>query len=172
MAKSNNIFTNTLRLLALAATVVAVVFMVASHDSAQVLNLTFTAKYSNTPAFKYLVIGEAIAGGYTVISILLSFKGLFWRLIVILDMVTTVLLTSSISAALAIAQVGKKGNTHAGWLPICGQVPDFCDNVTVALIAGGTLRKDFLEDLHMAFCLRQPPHQNIEELTGRAKRSH
>jgi len=33
------------------------------------------------------VIGEAIAGGYTVISILLSFKGLFWRLIVILDMV-------------------------------------------------------------------------------------
>ncbi|KAG6756021.1 hypothetical protein POTOM_039436 [Populus tomentosa] len=136
MAKSNNIFTNTLRLLALAATVVAVVFMVTSHDSAQVLNLTFTAKYSNTPAFKYLVIGEAIAGGYIVISILLSFKGLFWRLIVILDMVTTVLLTSSISAALAIAQVGKKGNTHAGWLPICGQVPDFCDNVTVALIAG------------------------------------
>jgi hypothetical protein len=38
-------------------------------------------------AFRFLVIGEAIAGGYTVISILLSFKGLFWRLIVILDMV-------------------------------------------------------------------------------------
>lgn len=136
MAKSNKIFTNALRLLALAATVVAIVFMVTSHDSAQVFNLTFTAKYSNTPAFKYLVIGEAIAGGYTVISILLSFKGLFWRLIVILDMVTTVLLTSTISAALAIAQVGKKGNTHAGWLPICRQVPDFCDYVTVALIAG------------------------------------
>lgn len=33
------------------------------------------------------MIGEAIAGGYTIISILLSFKGLFWRLIVILDMV-------------------------------------------------------------------------------------
>lgn len=45
------------------------------------------------------------------------------------------LLTSSISAALAIAHVGKKGNSHAGWLPICGQVPKFCDHVTGALVA-------------------------------------
>jgi choline-glycine betaine transporter len=52
MAKIKKIFTNFLRLLALAATVVAIVFMVTSHDSAQVLNLTFTAKYSHTPAFK------------------------------------------------------------------------------------------------------------------------
>ena len=50
--------------------------------------------------------------------------------------VATVLLASSISAALAIAQVCKKGSTHAGWLPVCGQVPHFCDQVTVALIAG------------------------------------
>lgn len=48
----------------------------------------------------------------------------------------TLLLDSSISACLAIAQVGKKGNTHAGWLPICGQVPKFCDRVTGSLIAG------------------------------------
>lgn len=48
----------------------------------------------------------------------------------------TLLLTSSISVALAIADVGKKGNSHAGWLPVCGQVPEFCDHVTGALIAG------------------------------------
>lgn len=46
------------------------------------------------------------------------------------------LLVSSISAALAIAHVGKKGNSHAGWLPICGQVPKYCDQVTGALAAG------------------------------------
>lgn len=46
------------------------------------------------------------------------------------------LLTSSISAALAIAQVGKKGNANAGWLPICGQVPKYCHQVTGALAAG------------------------------------
>lgn len=46
------------------------------------------------------------------------------------------LLTSSISAALAIAEVGKKGNSHAGWLPVCGQVHKFCDHVKGALISG------------------------------------
>ena len=46
------------------------------------------------------------------------------------------LLVSSISAALAIAHVGKKGNTYAAWLPICDSVPKFCNEVTGALIAG------------------------------------
>lgn len=46
------------------------------------------------------------------------------------------LLESSISACVAIGQVGKSGNSHAGWLPICGQVPKFCDHVTGALAAG------------------------------------
>lgn len=46
------------------------------------------------------------------------------------------LLDSSVSACIAIGQVGKKGNSHAGWLPICGQVPKFCDHVQGAMIAG------------------------------------
>ncbi|OAY26186.1 CASP-like protein 1C2 [Manihot esculenta] len=130
------VFTIALRLLALASTVVAIVVMVRSHDSAEVFNLTFTAKYSNTPAFKYFVIAEAVGGAYTVIVIFLYSKSILGRLIIILDTVITVLLSSSISAALAIAQVGKKGNSHAGWLPVCGQVPRFCDQATISLIAG------------------------------------
>jgi uncharacterized protein (TIGR01569 family) len=46
------------------------------------------------------------------------------------------LLSSGISAAVAIAQVGKQGNSFAGWLPICGQVPNYCDHVKGSLIAG------------------------------------
>lgn len=46
------------------------------------------------------------------------------------------LITSSISAALAVAQVGKGGNSSAGWLPVCRQVPKYCDQVTGALAAG------------------------------------
>ncbi|XWS12651.1 hypothetical protein CRYUN_Cryun37aG0108400 [Craigia yunnanensis] len=136
MAKTKRIITILLRLLALGATLSATVVMVTSHDSADVLNLKFSAKYSNSPTFKYYVIAEAIATGYSLIVLFLSSKSLVWRLIVILDVVIAMLLTSSISAVLAIAQIGKKGNSHAGWLPICGQVPKFCDHVTGALIAG------------------------------------
>lgn len=45
------------------------------------------------------------------------------------------LLISSISAALAIAQVAKKGNNYAAWLPICDSVSKFCNHMTGALIA-------------------------------------
>ncbi|XVE88039.1 hypothetical protein DITRI_Ditri19aG0036700 [Diplodiscus trichospermus] len=136
MGIAKRIMTILLRLLALGATVSAVVVMVTSHDSADVLNLKFSAKYSNTPTFKYYVIAEAIASGYSLIVLFLFSKSLVWRLIVILDVVIAMLLTSSISAALAVAQIGKKGNSHAGWLPICGQFPKFCDHVTGALISG------------------------------------
>nr|GMD60601.1 uncharacterized protein LOC109189836 [Ipomoea batatas] len=43
---------------------------------------------------------------------------------------------SSISTCLALGQLGEKGNSHAGWLPICGQVPKFCDHVGGAMIPG------------------------------------
>uniref|UniRef100_A0A7N0TK34 CASP-like protein n=1 Tax=Kalanchoe fedtschenkoi TaxID=63787 RepID=A0A7N0TK34_KALFE len=125
-----------LRLLALGATVAAVVVMVTSHETATVLNMKFTAKYNNTEAFMYFVVANAVASGYSLIVLLLPCKSLCWRIILILDVVMVVLLASSMSAALAIAQVGKKGNSHAGWLPICGQVPRFCDHVGGAIISG------------------------------------
>lgn len=53
-----------------------------------------------------------------------------------MDVVVAMMLSSSISAALAIAYVAKKGESHAGWLPICGQVPKFCDETMGSLAAG------------------------------------
>ncbi|KAL3741829.1 hypothetical protein ACJRO7_017320 [Eucalyptus globulus] len=125
-----------LRLLAVGSTAAAIAIMVTSHETAKVLNLSFDAKYSYTSAFVYFVIAEGIAGGYSLVSLLLSCKPVFWRLVMMMDVVIAMLLSSSISAAVAIGEVGKKGNSHAGWLPICGQVPKFCDQLTGALIAG------------------------------------
>ncbi|KAK3433102.1 hypothetical protein EUGRSUZ_D00625 [Eucalyptus grandis] len=113
-----------LRLLAVGSTAAAIAVMVTSHETAKVLNLSFDAKYSYTSAFVYFVIAEAIAGGYSLVSLLLSCKPVFWRLVMMMDVVIAMLLSSSIQLH------------HAGWLPICGQVPKFCDQLTGALIAG------------------------------------
>ncbi|OMO76426.1 hypothetical protein CCACVL1_15666 [Corchorus capsularis] len=165
MAKTKRIITILLRLLALGACISATVVMITSHDSADVLNMKFSAKYTNTPTFKYYVIAEAIAAGYSLIVLFLSSKSLCWRLIVISDVVMAMLLTSSISAALAIAQVGKKGNTHAGWLPVCDQVPKFCDHVTGALVSVPRIRCS-------SYSAEQPivadKPQNDHSLTGTA----
>ncbi|MBA0565604.1 hypothetical protein Golob_010470 [Gossypium lobatum] len=137
MAKTKRIIiTILLRLLAFGATLSATVVMVTSHESAKVMNIKFSAKYSNSPTFKFYVTAEAIATGYGLIVLFLSSRRSVDRLIVILDVVIALILTSSISAALAVAQIGKKGDSHAGWLPVCNQVPKFCDHVTGALIAG------------------------------------
>ncbi|KAE8720294.1 CASP-like protein 1C3 [Hibiscus syriacus] len=136
MAETKRIITIFLRLLALGATVSATVAMVTSHDSAEVLNIKFMAKYNTAPSFKFYVIPEAIASGYGLVALFLSRKSWVDGLIVIMDVLIAMLLTSSISAALAVGEIGKKGNGHAGWLPICDQVPKFCDRVTGSLIAG------------------------------------
>ncbi|XP_059626623.1 CASP-like protein 1C1 [Cornus florida] len=136
MTKAKKFLTFLLRLLALAATISATIVMVTSHDSAKVLNMSFQAKYNNSPTFKYFMIINAIASGYGLIVLFLPSKTSLWRFVLVLDLVISSLLISSISAALAIGNVGKNGNSHAGWLPICGQVPKFCDHVTGALIAG------------------------------------
>ncbi|GER31631.1 CASP-like protein RCOM_1174750 [Striga asiatica] len=125
-----------LRLIALGATVSAALIMVTSRDTAQVLNVKFEAKYTNSPTFKYFVLMNAIASVYTFIMMFLPLKSSYRHLILVLDLIMTLLLDSSISSCIAIGQVGKKGNSYAGWLPICGQVPKFCDHVTGALIAG------------------------------------
>ncbi|KAL2344040.1 hypothetical protein Fmac_005325 [Flemingia macrophylla] len=135
MVKTKRVLTLFLRFLAIGATIAAVIVMVTSHDSSQVFDLTFTAKYSDDKAFKYFVIAEAIACAYSLIVLFTCSRSSLGRLILILDVVIAMLLSSSVSAAVAIAHVGKKGNTHAGWLPICGQVPKFCDHVSGALIA-------------------------------------
>ncbi|KAK7301874.1 hypothetical protein RJT34_12750 [Clitoria ternatea] len=136
MTKTKRVLTLFLRFLAFGATIAVVIVMVTSHDSAEVLNLTFTAKYSNEQIFKYFLIAEAIACVYSLILLFICSQISLWRLVLILGMVIAMLLSSSVSAALAIAHLGKKGNSHAGWLPICGQVPKFCDHVTGALVAG------------------------------------
>ncbi|KAK7404988.1 hypothetical protein VNO78_06095 [Psophocarpus tetragonolobus] len=125
-----------LRFVAFAATLAAVIMMATSHERATIFTVSFEAKYTNSPAFKYFVVAFSVITVYGFLVLFLPAKSLLWRLVVALDLVFTILLVSSFSATLAIAQVGKKGNNDAGWLPICDSVPKYCDQVTRALIAG------------------------------------
>ncbi|KAA8524393.1 hypothetical protein F0562_010816 [Nyssa sinensis] len=136
MAKTKRICTLLLRLLALAATLSAAIVMGTSHEEANFFAISFEAKYSDTPAFKYFVIANVFASVYGFLVLFHPPESLLWRLVVALDVVFTMLLTSSLSAALAVAYVGKKGDSQAGWLPICGQVEKYCHQVGGALAAG------------------------------------
>ncbi|KAK4485225.1 hypothetical protein RD792_007853 [Penstemon davidsonii] len=125
-----------LRFLALGASISATAIMITSRETVEVLNIKFEAKYTNTPTFVYFVLMNAIASGYSLILLFFPAKNKFGHFILVLDLIMVLLLDSSISACLAIGQVAKKGNSHAGWLPICGQVHKFCDHAAIAVAAG------------------------------------
>ncbi|KAJ8626155.1 hypothetical protein MRB53_019462 [Persea americana] len=136
MEKNKRACTLLLRLLALGATISATVVMVTSHQSSTFLNISVDAKYQYTPAFKFFVVANVIGGVYSLLTLFLPQKSMLWRLVVALDVVVTMLLTAAVSAAAAIGYVGKKGNSHTGWLPVCNQFPKFCNHVTGALALG------------------------------------
>ncbi|KAI9377706.1 hypothetical protein POPTR_019G100300v4 [Populus trichocarpa] len=136
MMKPKRLLSLLLRLIAVGATLAAVIIMATSHEKGTFFAVSYEAKYTDTPAFKYFVIANAIVTVYGFLVLFHLPGSPLWRLVLALDLVFTMLLISSISAALAVAQVGKNGNSRAGWLPVCGQVTKYCNQVTGALVAG------------------------------------
>ncbi|KAG5224803.1 integral membrane family protein [Salix suchowensis] len=136
MIKPKRLLSLLLRFIAFGTTLAAVILMATSHEKGTFFAVSYEAKYTDTPAFKYFVIANAIVTVYGFLVLFLPPGSPIWRLVLALDLVLIMLLISSISAAMAIAQVGKNGNPRAAWLPVCGQVAKFCNQVTGALVAG------------------------------------
>lgn len=114
MVTIERICTFSLRVIAILTTFSATIVMITSHERVRLNEVSYEAKYSDMPTFKFFVIANAIVCIYGLLVLCLPAKSLLWGLIVALDMVLTMLLTSSISAALAIGQVEKNGNSSAG----------------------------------------------------------
>ncbi|GMP67199.1 hypothetical protein CsSME_00027269 [Camellia sinensis var. sinensis] len=88
MAKTKGICALLLRALALAATVVAAIVMVTSHEKSTLFTVTFEAKYSHTPAFKYFLVANIIGAVYSFMVLFLPAESMLWRLVVALDVVS------------------------------------------------------------------------------------
>ncbi|TVU18560.1 hypothetical protein EJB05_34666 [Eragrostis curvula] len=136
MAKVSRIITIVLRLAAAAAAAAAAIIMVTSHETTSFFGLEMEAKYSYTPSFIFFVVALAVAAAYSLLVILVRPGSTAGRLVLMSDVIIGMVLTGAVAATGAIAEVGRNGNTHAGWLPICVQVHAYCNQVMGALIAG------------------------------------
>ncbi|GAU13817.1 hypothetical protein TSUD_261440, partial [Trifolium subterraneum] len=86
MAKTSRICHLLLRFLAFSATLAAVIVMVSSHERASFFNVSFEAKYTNSPALKYFVIANSVVTVYGFLVLFLPAESLLWRLVVAMDM--------------------------------------------------------------------------------------
>ncbi|CAN6338941.1 unnamed protein product [Urochloa humidicola] len=100
---------------------------------------TFTAKFRDTPAFVYFVIANAIAGAYNLVVLLIRRLILRRRtaslVLHMLDMVIMALLATGAATAASMAELGKNGNLHARWNPICDRFGSFCSRGGIAIVS-------------------------------------
>ncbi|KAL6850247.1 hypothetical protein ACP4OV_020874 [Aristida adscensionis] len=125
-----------LRLATAAAAVAAAVVMATSHEAVNVFGLQLEAKFQHMPSLVFFVVANAVACAYNLAGAVVPPASPAARFVLMGDVAVGMVLTGAIAATGAMSDLGKNGNSHAGWLPICGQVPTFCDHVRGALIAG------------------------------------
>lgn len=144
-----------LRLLAIGATLAAAIVMGTNKQTVMIplplgpggatVLAPLPAKYHYSPAFIFFVVANAVACGYTVLSLIPSVTGklaarsgsypcISTFLLAVADMVMVTLVSSGASAAAAIAYVGYKGNSHTQWLKICNNFDRFCHHTAGAIV--------------------------------------
>lgn len=142
----------TLRLLTAAATLSAIVVILKSNQTVITISGYATARWRDFPAFRWLLIANAVVFVYSLLATLvacvavvarrgpLSYSPSAW-LTFIVDFLMASALFSAASAALAVAWIGKHGVPSASWPTTCGVVSKFCDYIQGAIIAtfGGWL---------------------------------
>ncbi|KAJ4765550.1 CASP-like protein [Rhynchospora pubera] len=118
-----------------AACAVAAIIMATSHYSTNFFGITMEAKFQYTPSFKFFVITNAIASAYNLVVVFVPTGSPLSGLVIMCDTIMAMLLTGAMAATGAISELGKHGNAHAGWLPICNQIQAYCDHVSGSLIS-------------------------------------
>ncbi|CAH2079018.1 unnamed protein product [Thlaspi arvense] len=139
----------TMRVLALVLTMAAAIILGVAKQTKVVsikiiptlppLDVSTTAKASYLSAFVFNISANAIACGYTAISIVILMitkgrrsKGLLMA-VLLGDLVMVALLFSGTGAAGAIGLMGLKGNKHVMWKKVCGVFGKFCHQTAASV---------------------------------------
>ncbi|XP_060215322.1 casparian strip membrane protein 2 [Lycium barbarum] len=138
-----SVFDLVFRIVALVGTLAGAVAMGTADQalsfSTQVVN--FEAQYDDIDAFKFFVVVNAIACGYLALTLPISIFHIMKRragnsrvLLIVLDAIMLVFITSGASAAAAIVSLAHNGNPSTNWFSICQQYTDFCQQSAGSLI--------------------------------------
>ncbi|MCD7460050.1 hypothetical protein HAX54_042750 [Datura stramonium] len=109
--------------------------------SKQVLFLGFAARYTYSPSMKFFAYANITGCATSVLSLFLVLICFYKKhldsnkyfYLFLHDLLVLGLLVAGSAAATAIGYVGKYGQKHSGWEPICSFVAKFCHKVTVSV---------------------------------------
>ncbi|KAF3644101.1 CASP-like protein 1F2 [Capsicum chacoense] len=130
-----------LRILATTFTLASTWIILTSKQTVTIFGLEMDARYSYSPVFKFFAFANMIGCAFSVLSLLLASvlghkvldpKNYFYMFLH--DLIVMALLLAGCAAATAVGYVGKYGEMHSGWMPICDHVPKFCHKVSNSVI--------------------------------------
>ncbi|EXB54908.1 hypothetical protein L484_008838 [Morus notabilis] len=140
--KTQNLFFGAqicLRILAVASTLAATWIILTSKQSIEIIGITFEARYSYSPAFKFFALANALACALsaTTLFLVFFFRRIFlnpanYFILFLHDLSLLSLVLSGCAAATAVGYVGQYGNSHAGWSRICDHFEKYCKRVTTS----------------------------------------
>ncbi|KAL8140857.1 hypothetical protein V2J09_006878 [Rumex salicifolius] len=129
-----------LRVLAAGASMASACFMLTNNQTAEIFGIQMVAKYSYASAFKFMAFANMVVSGFALFSLFASLffsgKGLTpncYFLFFLHDLAVTAVELAACAAATAVGFVGRYGNPHAGWMPICDHFESFCERGTVSV---------------------------------------
>ncbi|XP_076882272.1 CASP-like protein 1F2 [Bidens hawaiensis] len=132
-----------LRIVAAATSIAAVILMLNSRQSKVLYGTSLDARYTYSPAFKFFTFMNVVACALSVLSLLPAFKlgrkssnSVYYFYLFVHDLILAILLAAGSGAATSFAQVGKYGNSHTGWMPVCDNFGKFCHKAVFSLILG------------------------------------
>lgn len=145
---SYQMWDHSLRAGAFAFTLAAAVIMGTNKETKYfpvgVVNIPITAKYHYTPSYVCFVVINAVASGYALLTLLTSMvtqkiykspRSNFHNFCLSLtDLVIVAALTAGASAAAAVSDIGREGNSHSMWNKICDKYSKFCLHGGIALL--------------------------------------
>ncbi|KAJ9163941.1 hypothetical protein P3X46_023562 [Hevea brasiliensis] len=130
-----------LRIFAIAATLATAWLTLTNKESTQLGIFVIDARYSYSSAFRFFALANVVVCAFSVLSLMFLFvvarygsNSSHFFFMFLHDLFMMCLVLAGCAAATAIGFVGKYGNSHSGWMPICDHFARFCHRVTITLI--------------------------------------
>ncbi|XP_051136094.1 CASP-like protein 1F2 [Andrographis paniculata] len=132
----------SLRVLAFVACLAASSITLANNQTATAFGVVAHARYNYSPSFEFFAYANLVVCVFTILSLVLAVNmakrvavdpALYFYMFVH-DLMMTVVLMAACAAVTAVGYIGKYGNSHAGWMPICAYLEKFCQRATAASV--------------------------------------
>ncbi|KAM3247427.1 CASP-like protein 1F1 [Capsicum annuum] len=130
-----------LRILATSFTLTAACIIFNSNQTVTVFTVETEARYTYSPSLKFFAYANIIVCAFSIFSLFLASiigrNGLHpnkYFCLFVHDMIMMSVLLAGCASATTIGYVGKYGEMHSGWMPICDSVAKFCHKMIASVI--------------------------------------